>query len=210
MPTARISENRTTMLTVRPIAAEHGHGEQERDRDGEADQQRGAQAQHRHGDDHGQRDGGQHVVAEIVQHGADVVGLVLEVADLDAWPASARARPRPRARTCSMVSMMLRPIRFLTSSASAGRPSTRAKPSGSLKVRRTSATSPSVTTRSPADLDRHAQHVLEVLDQARHLDREPALADVPGAGGDQLVVALDQAQDRLELAGRRPRSARDR
>ena len=40
---------------------------------------------------------------------------------------------------------------------------------------------------------------VEVLDQARHLDREAALADVPGAGGDQLVVAVDQAQDRLEL-----------
>ena len=95
--------------------------------------------------------------------------------------------------------MMLRPIRFLTSSASAERPSTRAKPCGSLNVRRTVGDVLQRDHPVARDLDRQPEHVRQVLDQARHLDREPALADVPGAGGDQLVVAVDQAQHRLEL-----------
>ena len=48
-----------------------------------------------------------------------------------------------------MVSMMLAPERFLTSSDSAGCPSMRAKPAGSSKVRRMTATSAKVTTVSP-------------------------------------------------------------
>ena len=56
------------------------------------------------------------------------------------------------ARTSAMVSMMLAPTRFLISSVTAGWPPTRAKPSGSLKPRRTVATSANVTTRSPSTL----------------------------------------------------------
>ena len=63
--------------------------------------------------------------------------------------------------------MMLVPMRFLTSSASVGRPSTRAKPSGSLKVRRTMATSRRRTMRSPSAL-------------SGRLSRSSAVSNTPG------------------------------
>ena len=71
------------MLTVRPIVPSTAIAHRNETGTARPDQQRGAQAQHRHRDDHGERDRGEHVVAEVVQHVADVVGLVLQVADLD-------------------------------------------------------------------------------------------------------------------------------
>ena len=55
-------------------------------------------------------------------------------------------------RTAATVSIIFAPERFLISSASAGWPSIRAKPVGSLKVRRIVATSAKVTTVSPRTL----------------------------------------------------------
>ena len=60
--------------------------------------------------------------------------------------------PSTVARTAATVSMMLAPERFVTSSASAGCPSMRAKPVGSSNARRTVATSSKVTTASSLTL----------------------------------------------------------
>ena len=53
------------------------------------------------------------------------------------------------ARTVAAVSIRLKPLRLTTCSATAGSPLKRAVPVRSSKVRRISARSPSVTTRSP-------------------------------------------------------------
>ena len=72
----------------------------------------------------------------------------------------------------------------------AGLPLMRVIEVGSLKVGRTSATSPSVTAASPRDRDREVQDVLGRLDQRRHLDGEAAGFALERAGGDQAVARV--------------------
>ena len=149
-----------------PHGAEHGHGEQERDRDGETHQQRGAQAQHRHGDDHGQRHGGQHVVAEIVQHGADVLGLVLQVADLErGGPARALGLDHRADLLDGLDDVAADPLLDLERQGRAA-----VDPRIAFRVLEGAADLGHVAQRHDpvgGHLDGHAQHVLEVLDQAR-------------------------------------------
>jgi len=96
------------------------------------------------------------------------------------------------ARTWALLAMMLEPMRLEMLSDSVGFPSRREKVTGSAKVRRTDATSDNVTVRRRVGADRQSEQIGRVLDDARHLDGEAAMAGVDQAGRNQPVVVCDR------------------
>ncbi len=153
MPTARISENRTTMLMVSPSALSTRIPA--RNEPGMAMPTSAAERTPRAA-----------TTTIITSSTANTTefcrspSMVRMSSDLSWMKAACTASRRPSGqparssattvRTASTVAMRFWPDRLVTSSASAGRPSMRAKPSGSLNVRRTSAMSRSRTTVSPS------------------------------------------------------------
>ena len=101
-------------------------------------------------------------------------------------------------RVASTVSIRLAPVRFDTSMAIAGLPLTRVIEVGSLKVGRTSATSPSVTAASPETAIGKFRMSSGVLDQRRHLDREAAGTALERAGRDQAVAGIERGDQPVE------------
>ena len=168
MPTARISENSTTMLTVRPGELQAEHAGEERRRDRDADEQRGAEAEREQDDDRHQQHAGRDRVLQVRQHLPDQLRLVLREGDLDAFRPGLLAAASTTYFTASTVSIRLAPVRFDTSMVMAGRPLTRVTEVASLKV--------GLTVRDVAERHRGAgrrrdhrnlQHVLRLLDQRR-------------------------------------------
>ena len=94
--------------------------------------------------------------------------------------------------------MMLAPDRFVTSSARAGWPLIRAKRVRVFEGAPDGGHIAEGHDRVAAHLDRHRHHVLQVFDQARHLEHDPADTGFDGARRDQAVVALDLADQLVE------------
>ena len=197
MPTARMSENSTTMLMVRPGELQPEHAREERGRDGDADEQRGAEAEREQDDDDDQQDAVATRVLQVGEHLPDVLRLVLREGDVDARAARSASAARSTAFTPSTVSIRFAPVRLDTSMVMAGLPLTRVMEVGSLNVGCTCATSPSVTV-APADAATgKLEDVGRLLDQRRHLDGEPAGLALERAGGDQAVARPANERDEL-------------
>ena len=145
MPTARMSENSTTMLTVRPGELQPEHAGEERGRDRDADEQRGAEAEREQDRSRDQQHAGRDRVLQVAEHLPDDLRLVLGEGDVHRLrPGLLQLRRRSSSRA-STVSIRLAPVRFDTSMVMAGRPLTRVIEVASLKVGLTCAMSPSVT-----------------------------------------------------------------
>ena len=175
MPTARMSENSTTMLTVSPASC--SPSTPARNEAGMAmpmNSEARKPSANRITTDH-QQDAGQDRVLQIGQHLADHLRLVLREGDVRRLAGqvllqAARRSPSRHRRSRSGW----RRCAWTPRSSSAGLPLTRVTEVASLKVGLISARSPSVTAAPASRHHRHLEGVLRMLDQARHLDGEAA------------------------------------
>ena len=100
--------------------------------------------------------------------------------------------------TVSTISIRLAPVRFDTSMVMAGRPLTRVIEIASLKVGLICAMSDERHRRVRRGDQRNLQNVLRPLEQRRHLDREPSGLAFERAGRDQRVERLRDLPERIE------------
>ena len=175
---------------------EHQNTEQERGRNSQANQACGAQAKGRDDDDHHQQNRTDDIVLQIVEHAADVLGLILDEIDLDT--GGPLLGPFRHQMTYlingfdNILTQALLDFQGHAPSAINARETIRV-----LKIPAHSGDIPQRDDPIAKDLDGQVQHILGGFKQAGHLDGKASLARVQGAGSDQLIIPGDGADQFL-------------
>ncbi len=164
---------------------------EERRGDGDADEQRGAAAQDHQHDDDDEQDGGDDAVLQLVQHDADVFGLVLREGDVDRRrPGLLQLLDDGAGRIHRLDEVRAGPLRHLdgdrrlaVDAADGGRVLEGRADLGDVAER---------DGGRARDGDREFQDVFGILDQRRHLHREAAGLALQRAGGDQAVAGAER------------------
>ena len=170
---------------------QHQDAGEKRARDGDPDQTRGAQAERRDDDDHDQNDGADHVVLQFLQHGPDIVGLVLGIGDVNGGayprlPGGALGLDHAAHRLDGFDDVLSGALLDLEGQ---GRTAVEAgKRFGILEGAAHFADVTEPDHGIAVDLDGQGHDVEDGLEKSRHLQGEPSLAGILGAGGDQQVA----------------------